>query len=264
MGIPSGTSLSAISRVAVGANGIVEMSGGAVFTNLVQVAGGGTVLGNGTIAGDVILGSGLGSGEATLSPGSPGSAAGVINVENLTINSEGVLAIAIVDPNSFGQVIVDGTASLGGRLVIDATGFTAPIGTAFNIMVSGTFTDHFDSVETVGSSTVFFAQPPSPPLAALGEENFTIFGFPIGDMNLDNLVNGDDASDFALGLFDPLQYWNTHGFMFPVQAGNFSPGSTFDFDDIEGFVAVAGLKAADIFALIDAMSVPEPTSCGLL
>jgi len=265
LGIPTGTSLSAINRVAVGTNGIVEISGGEIFTNLVQVDVGGMVAGNGTIAGDVILGNGLGGGEATLHPSSPGSAAGVINAENLTINSDGVLAIAIEDLSSFGQVVVEQTTTQGGRLVIDASNYTAPLGAQFNVMVSGSIAGNFDSVETVGSSTVFFTRPPAPPLAALGGGNFNVQAFSIGDMNLDGEVDSDDAPDFVLGLLDPLQYWATHGFMFPVQAGNFFPGSSFDFDDIEGFTnAVEGLVAADIFALIEQMSVPEPSTGGLM
>ena len=265
LGVPTATSLSAISRVSVGENGIVDLSGGAVITNLVQVDGGGELLGNGTIAGDVVLGTGLAIGEATLSPGSSGSAEGVFNAENLTINSDGVLAVAIDDVSSFGRVAVEQTTTQGGRLVIDATNYVAPLGTQFTIMTSGTIDGSFDSVETVGSSTVFFAQPPIPPVGALGGENYNVESYSIGDMNLDNSVDSADAPDFVLGLLDPLQYWATHGFMFPVQAGNFHPGSSFDFDDIEGFTdAVEGLVAADIFALIDQMSVPEPTTGGLL
>jgi len=275
LGIPSGTNLSAISRVAVGANGIVEMSGGAVFTNLVEVAGGGTVLGNGTIAGDVILGSGLG-GEATLNPGSPGSAAGVINVENLTINSEGVLAVAIVDPNSFGQVIVEGTASLGGRLVIDATNYTAAIGTTFDVVVAGALSLGFDSIETVGGGgSVFFAPVVlssviSPDIAALitcSDPNVIVAmtSHTTGDMDLDGGVDGDDAADFVQGLLDPDSYEAAHCEVDPGSAGDFSGDLFLDFDDIEGFVAEVGtLVAADIYALIEQMSVPEPTSCGLL
>ena len=265
LGIPAGTSLSAISRVAVSKNGIMEMSGGNVFTNLVQVDTGGTVLGNGTIAGDVVLGDGLASGDATLSPGIPGSATGTINAENLTINSNGVLAITIEDTTNFGRLVVEQTTVQGGRLVIDATNYAAPIGTQFNIMLSGAIENHFDSVETVGSSTIFFAQPPSPILAAVGEASYDVQSYSIGDMNLDNFVDSADAPDFVLGLLDPIQYWTTHGFMFPVQAGNFHPGNSFDFDDIEGFTdAVEGLVAADIYALIEQMSVPEPTTGGLL
>ncbi len=273
LGIPSETSLSAISRVAVGENGIVEMSGGAVFTNLVQVAGGGKVLGNGTIAGDVVLGVDMGIGEATLSPGISGSAAGVFNIENLTINSNGVLAVAVVDPNNFGQVIVEGNASLGGRLVIDATNVTALIGTRFDVVVAGTFEQAFDSIETVGGNgEVFFAPVVPTPLISPGlealitcEGNGAIELHSTGDMNLDGNVDADDADDFVEGLLDPSLYWSNHCFMFPVNAGDFSADFTFDFDDIEGFTQeVEGLVAADIFALIEQMSVPEPTSCGLL
>jgi hypothetical protein len=84
-------------------------------------------------------------------------------------------------------------------------------------------------------------------------------------MNLDNFVNSADAPDFVLGLLDPLQYWATHGFIFPIQAGNFLPGGSFDFDDIQGFSdAVGTLTAADIYTLIEEMSVPEPTTGNLL
>jgi hypothetical protein len=265
LGIPSGTSLSAISRVNVGENGIVEMSGGNVVTNVVQVNGDGMILGNGTIDGDVVLGTGSADGEASLNPNSPGSASGVINASNLTINSDGVFAVSIEDVNSFGQVVVEQTATQGGRLVIDASNYAAPIGTSFTVMTSDTIESHFDSVETVGSSTTFFAQPPTPTLAGLGGDAYEVQSYSIGDMNLDNSVDSDDAPDFVLGLLDPVQYWLTHGFMFPVQAGNFYPGSSFDFDDVEGFTnAVEGLEAADIYALIDQMSVPEPTTGGLL
>ena len=197
----------------------------------------------------------------------------MINAENLTINSDGVLAVAVVDPNSFGQVIVEGNASLGGRLVVDATNYTAPIGTTFDVVVAGTFDQGFDSIETVGGDgTVFFAPVVLPPVIApdIGAlitcaGNGNIISHTIGDMDLDGDVDGEDADDFVQGLLDPTAYKNEHCTMTPVQTGNFEPGSTFDFDDIEGFVQeVESLVAADIFALIEQMSVPEPTSSGLL
>ena len=87
-----------------------------------------------------------------------------------------------------------------------------------------------------------------------------------GDMNLDGFINGDDAADFALGLTNPTDYEDDHCTLSPVETGNFVMDDVFDFDDIEDFLALVGggLIAADIFAPIDTMSVPEPTSCGLL
>jgi len=263
LGVHEGTALSAISNVTLGNLGRLELSNGTVYTNLVQVNVGGTVSGAGLIVGDVVVGTDAMSGEATLDPD---YILGDLNIEqDLTLNSDAALQIVIQDALSFDRVLVDQTATLGGRLVIDASNYTAPIGTQFNVMLSGAIQEHFDSVETVGAETIFFAAPPVPPLAALGPEAYTVQSYSIGDMNLDNFVNSADAPDFVLGLLDPLQYWTTHGFMFPVQAGNFHPDSSFDFDDIQGFAdAVGALTAADIYALIEQLSVPEPTTGGLL
>lgn len=261
--VHEGGALSAISNVNVGELGRLELSGGSVYTNLVQVNPGGAVSGAGRIVGDMVVGTGSLGGEATFDPD---YTAGATHVEqDLTLNSDSVLQLAIDDFSSFDQVVVDQTTTRGGRLVIDATNYVAPVGTQFAIMVSGGFTGNFDSIETVGSTSVFFATPPVAMLEASGPETQTVQSFQLGDMNLDNSVDPNDAPDFVLGLLDPLQYWATHGFMFPIQAGNFSPGDSFDFDDIQGFTdAVGALTAADIYALIEEYSVPEPTTGGLL
>jgi hypothetical protein len=263
LGVPEGTALSAISDVSIGNFGNLELSNGTVYTNLVQVSSGGTVSGAGRIVGDVVVGTDAMSGQATLDPE---YTLGSMHIEqDLTLNSDSVLQMAIDDFTSFDQVVVDQTTTRGGRLVIDATNYMAPVGTQFAVMVSEEFSGNFDSVETVGSTSVFFAAPPVLTLEALGPQTYTVQSYALGDMNLDNFVNSADAPDFVLGLLDPLQYWATHGFIFPIQAGNFLPGGSFDFDDIQGFSdAVGTLTAADIYTLIEEMSVPEPTTGNLL
>ncbi len=263
LGVPEATALSAISNVTVGDFGRLELSSGTVYTNLVQVIVGGTVSGAGRIVGNVVVGTDAMSGQATLDPD---YTLGELNIEqDLTINSDGVLQIAIDDVSSFDQLVVNQTTTRGGRLVIDAANYVAPVGTQFTVMVSGGFSGNFDSVETVGSTSVFFATPPTPILEVLGPQTYTVQSYALGDMNLDNFVDANDAPDFVLGLLDPLQYWATHGFMFPIQAGNFHADSSFDFDDIQGFAdAVGALSAEEIYTLIAEMSVPEPTTGVLL
>lgn len=277
LGIPEGTSLSAIDRVNVGENGILEVFGGTVYSNVVQVESGGQLLGSGTLEADVVLGTGMGTGDAVLAVGNPGSAAGTMHIGgDLSIGSEGVINVAVEDAFNFGQIVVDGTASLGGRLVIDISSLdpNTPVGTRLDIVLAGSFEQGFDSIETIGGNgTVFFAPATQPPmlgecgLAALVvcEGNGAIELHLMGDMNLDGEVDEDDAPDFVEGLLDRNLYKDNHCFLFPTYSGDYSGDGTFDFDDIDYYLAdLETFSAADLQKLIAEFSVPEPATGALL
>jgi hypothetical protein len=109
----------------------------------VQVAGGKTITlsnagklkASGNVNGNVV------NGRVVI----PGSSAGTLSIiGNYTQNSFGVLAIELASATSFDRLLIDATASLGGRLAVSLIdGFVPAAGNTFDILDwgsrSGTF-----------------------------------------------------------------------------------------------------------------------------
>jgi hypothetical protein len=88
-----------------------------------------------------------------------------------------------------------------------------------------------------------------------------------GDMNIDGDVNDLDIPAFALGVQSVDSYRSAYYGEFPVTRG--SPDAVFDFDDIPWFVSLldssgVGSAAEKVQAALAGVTVPEPSSCGLI
>lgn len=271
LGVPEGTSVSALYQMNVAANGIVELTGGQIHSPSVKVDGGGTMVGDGRVAGDLTLGDG-GSGAATL------HATAEIQVdEDFVINSEGVLAVDVNSVSDFGRVTAQGNVTAGGTLRMDVSNLDSgtPVDTEFQIIAADFFDGTFDTIETVGAGRTMFLAPFG--VQALGDggcqigalldcnTNGYLYSRPMGDMNLDGLTNDADAADFAQALVTPGTYKNQHCNVTGTSSGDYNGDLRLDFDDIAFFVNdVETLSVADMMALIAEASVPEPASGGLV
>src|SRR5690606_14307745 len=106
--------------------------GGTLVGSTIAIEGGGTLSGNGTVVGDIVVGSG--GMQATLSPG---FSVGHISLQGNYKQQSGGIIICDVDGTTLGQwdtVAVSGALELGGTLRIDATNLTMPApGTTFEL-----------------------------------------------------------------------------------------------------------------------------------
>jgi len=80
---------------------------------------------------------------------------------------------------------------------------------------------------------------------------------PLGDMDINGIVDFDDISPFVLGLTDPALYESTVG-VAPQIRGDMDQNGKVDFDDIAGFVA-----ALSAGGQVAAQTVPEPSSLAI-
>ncbi len=267
--------LSAVSGLAGGDNGTVELDGGRIAAYQVTMNNGSRLTGIGEVIADVQIGSG--SGEAMLSPG----LAGVGNIDidgNYEQMTGGTLEIEIEDGGS-DTLEISGQATLGGKLMIDATNLTLPApGTTFQIITAGGLdaADIFDSIETVGNDDIYFVPVYSATSGALGGDaplaalttgaGVSVAVFQEGDMTGDAIFDQEDVNAFALALTDPLEYFNQY-FIFGDQSGDIDDDGDIDFDDIDNFAAlIPGMSTTQVLAAIRGMpeQVPEPGTWPLL
>jgi len=117
------------------------LQGGSLGNGAITINGG-TLTGNGSIAGQV-------SGTGTISPG---RSAGPLSIAaNYSPGASGTLAIGISGPSQvgtdFGKLAVTGTATLNGTLAIQTqSGYTPPLGTTYTILTGGTVNGTFSSI----------------------------------------------------------------------------------------------------------------------
>ena len=280
--VKTGSKFSSTIGMTVGDLGIVDLDGGEVVSSTVDVQTGGTITGNGTVVGNLIVGDG-GPGPATISPG---HSVGQIDVEGNFEQQSGshlVIEIEGVNQGEFDAIDVSGQATLDGavEIVLDDIA-NAPVGSVINFITADGITGTFDRMITTGVDDYFLAPIYSGGnvVAAAASSSAASTGAPVvagamvfeeGDM--DPSVPGlgeEDAIAFALGLTDPATYTATFG-IDPIESGNIDDDSDFDFDDIQPFVAllnsslVAGMTMERMMDIIQAVQVvPEPNSVVLL
>jgi prepilin-type N-terminal cleavage/methylation domain-containing protein len=258
VGVNNGLNLSATTGVTIGANGVIELDDGNLVSTAVSVQGGGLLAGNGTVVGNLIVGSANELQPATVSPG---FSVGHLDIEgNYEQRESGTLVIEVEGDGAgeFDSISVSGEATLGGTLLVDASALPNQMpGTSIEFLSAGSVAPGtaFDNVETIGGDGVYFAPTYSGTSASLES-------FPLGDMNRDFLLNGDDVPEFALALRNPLAYRNRRG-LFGSQSGNMDGTNGLDFSDIDDFAAalqMAGVPNA--LAAINAalLNVPEPAT----
>jgi len=109
-------------------------SGSGTGSGPVTVNSGGKLSGTGTIAGDVLNGGIV----------SPGDSPGTLHVGgNFSQSSGGTLEIEIASLFSFDQLMVSGTARLGGTLDVTLDGYTGHAGDIFTILTSSGLSGNF-------------------------------------------------------------------------------------------------------------------------
>jgi hypothetical protein len=102
------------------------------------VNSGGKVRGTGTIGGDVL----------NLGIVSPGDSPGTLHVGgNYTQGNDGTLEIEIASLLSFDQLMVAGTAKLGGTLDVILDGYTGHVGDIFTILTSSGLIGNFGTFD---------------------------------------------------------------------------------------------------------------------
>jgi hypothetical protein len=256
VGVNNGLSLSATTGVTIGANGNIELDDGNLVSTAVAVQNGGLLSGNGTVVGNLIVGGPSGFQSARVSPG---FSVGHLDVEgNYEQQVSGTLVIEVDAPDEFDTISVSGEAMLGGTLLVDASELDMQMpGTSIEILTAGSIADgsEFASVETIGGDGIYFAPTYSGTSASLES-------FPLGDMNRDFALNGDDVPEFALALRNPFGYRARRG-LFGSQSGNMDGVNGLDFSDIDDFATaleMAGVQNATAAIQAALLNVPEPAT----
>ena len=153
IGVKSGNSLSAIVGTTIGDQATIELDDGNLVSSMVSIEGGGLLAGNGTVVGNLAVGT-SGVEDATLRPG---FSVGHLDVEgDYQQGASGTMLIDIEGDGAgqFDTIDVTGEVTLGGTLVVDATAFASVTpGTSVTIMTAGEELapgSEFDRVLTVG------------------------------------------------------------------------------------------------------------------
>ena len=270
----SKTLAAAVGDVIIGRNAAIELGTAGnmldegtlatATTKSVLLQDGGQLKGNGDVHANLMVTSG------TVAPGFGVGHLDVVG--NYQQGASGTLSLQVngSNTNQFDTIAVSGAVQLGGTLRVDASGLSTPVpGTSIDIMTAGSLTPgtQFDSVETTGASSIYFAPTYLPGVVRLIE-------YPLGDMNRDGVLNSADVEYFALALMNPRAYFQTivtpaEGSsyclcVFGSQSGNMDHMGGLDFDDIPYFATAVGSSPHAIGLAIERLSqVPEPGS-GLL
>ena len=134
-------------------NGVWTVSGSNTYTGGTRLLGG-TILVNGSLQSDVLVMAGILGGGGIIHGNvtnqamvSPGNSPGVLTIAgNYTQSSTGSLLIQIASPTSYDQLVISGTADLGGTLLVSHVGNTQLRGSIYTFLtaasgISGTFAD---------------------------------------------------------------------------------------------------------------------------
>lgn len=209
----------------------------------INVQPGGTLAGDGVVAGAVVLNAG-----ATISPSyitTPGRGFGSLSTGPLTMESGSTMVIDF-DPSQCDSISVTGNAVLGSRLVLSGWGAEP---TAFNrrkvLSTTGTRTGIFTQIDGVSLS-------PSRSLAVTyGDDGVYLTVADPGDATLDGSVNFDDLLRLAQNYeSSALTTWSL---------ADFTGDAATNFDDLLILAQNYGQTFSADWALAQSM-VPEPTA----
>jgi hypothetical protein len=254
--IESGARLTTYSGVNVEQGGVLQLAGGTLDAQYVEVAGG-TLSGSGFIA----TGSGPIPGQVENRGGivAPGNGVGTLEIEGRFANlAVGILAIELggnVAGSGYDQIVVHGGATLGGKLAVSlidlGAGMFAPaVGSAFTILtasegISGAF-DTFDLPAGYSWNVSYNANS-----VVLAVASFSL----PGDYNGNGVV---DAADYTV--------WRDHlGTNFDLNGnGNETGGSAGVVDQADYTYWKShfgqGAGAGAVGSAIAATAVPEPAA----
>jgi phospholipase/lecithinase/hemolysin len=240
--IQSAVTLTATS-VTVGANGQVELLGGALNSPTILVNAGGSLGGSGVVTGN------LTSAGGTISPGDPGTPLSVTGDYNSGPAS--VIEIDLVDEFSADWLAVHGTATLDGELHVRlADGFVALPAWSYEVLTFGARVGDVTVVNDTGFAGLGFTKSYSSSALQIDTT-----GLP-GDANLDAAVNSDDFNILATSFGLTGQTWLD---------ADFTGDSLVNSDDFNLLASNFGLSASTDGPTpqdwsILAAAVPEPSS----
>jgi hypothetical protein len=187
LNVQNGVRLTTFSGINVESNGILQLSGGTLDAQFVEVSGG-TLRGSGLIT----TGSGLVPGQVESRGGtvSPGNDIGTLSIEGrFATAANSTLAIdlgGVAAGTQYDQLLVDGPAALSGTLNVSLLGFTPLAGDTFTILTADSLSGQFTNLSLPANYTwdVNYGAT-SVALSVTGP------GI-IGDFNGDNKVDGAD------------------------------------------------------------------------
>ncbi len=237
--------------------GIIELDNGTLSSFAIEIQAGGQLTGNGTVVGNLSVGS-TGSEQAVLSPG---FSVGQIDIDgDLNLTSGGELVIEADSEAIRDTISVTGEAILEGSLTFDITGSTIQAGDSIQILTAESITEDLSTFEVIGNDDLFFVLR----IEAIDGGMIALFsdGFDEGDMNRDGgTPDVNDVPVFALALTDPISYRGSYGIS-AREAGDLDDDGDCDVDDIDDFADMLGMSLEELTERIQAHSnnVPEPSS----
>ncbi len=277
--VPSSVSLSSLNAVDVGNSGTLELNGGTVLTNRLDVSSGGVLTGDGNVIGNVVVGAG--NGQAQFEPGGGSGSSGQVHIEgSLDLASSATTTIDL-NATSNDSITLEGEVSLGGELDIDLSGITAPTitggtyahdvrkiitadtwdGTRFDDVdasnVPAGFTIRVLYPDSTSASNNMLFQRDARDVGDLPQEVYVGFGH-IADVQFDGVLDNNDIQAFALALSNPESFQNTYHDS-PEYLADINGDEVFNFDDIKPFAQLVndlfpGMSSENVYAAV----VPEP------
>jgi hypothetical protein len=207
LNVQNGVRLTTFSGINVESNGIVQLSGGTLDAQFVEIFGG-TLRGSGFVT----TGSGLIPGQVESRSGTvaPGNGIGTLTIEGRFANATGsTLAIELggLDPGTqHDQLIVQGPASLGGTLNVSLVGYTPSVGNTFTILTADSLSGQFDNLQLPAGYQWNVAY-------GLDDVVLSVTGMSLaGDFNGDNHVNLADYVGWRKnnGTTQDYQTWRSN------------------------------------------------------
>ena len=207
LNVQNGVRLTTFSGINVESNGILQLSGGTLDAQFVEVSGG-TLRGSGLIT----TGSGSIAGQVENRGGtvSPGNGIGTLSIEGRFANAaNSTLAIeleGLAAGSQHDQLIVDGGVALNGTLQVSLVGFTPFAGDTFTIISADDVGGQFSNLSLPAGFTWNVAYGATNVIL-----NVTGPGL-IGDFNGDNKVDGADYLVWRKTDGSALRYanWRSH------------------------------------------------------
>jgi hypothetical protein len=187
LNVQNGVRLTTFSGINVESNGILQLSGGTLDAQFVEVFGG-TLRGSGLIT----TGSGSVAGQVESRGGtvSPGNGLGTLSIEGRFANAEdSTLAIelgGLAAGTQHDQLLVDGPVALNGTLNVSFLGFTPFAGDTFTIISADNVGGQFSNLSLPAGFTWNVAYGATNVVLSVTGPGL------IGDFNGDNKVDGAD------------------------------------------------------------------------
>jgi hypothetical protein len=205
--VQNGVRLTTFSGINIESNGILQLNGGTLDAQFVEIFGG-TLRGSGLIT----TGSGSIPGQVESRGGtvSPGNGIGTLSIEGLFATAEdSTLAIdlgGLAAGTQYDQLVVDGEATVDGTLSVSLVGFTPFVGDTFTILTAEALGGQFSTLSLPGAyqwdvnygATDVVLSVIGPGLA--------------GDFNSDNKVDMADYVVWRKSDGSPQRYetWRSH------------------------------------------------------